>query len=79
MKKKYIRPEITIIKVKSDFNLLSGSSGNADYVVGDPSTPTTPSNPSGDGISGGIGAGSDDSQWSGQGAKKHNDWGDWND
>lgn len=78
MKKKYIRPEITIIKVKSDFDLLSGS-GDADYVVGDPTTPVTPSNPSGDGISGGIGAGGDDNQWAGQGAKKHNSWSDWND
>lgn len=78
MKKKYTKPDIAIIKFESDSNLLTGS-GNTDYAVGDPSTPTTPSKPSGDGISGGIGAGGDNDQWSGQGAKKHNSWDFWND
>ncbi len=76
MKKKYIAPAIEIIKVEGDLHLLS-SSGNGNYNIGDISTPTTPTNPSGDGTSGGIGAGGDDSQWSGQGAKKNNSWGNW--
>lgn len=78
MKKVYISPNIHIVNIKESLHLLSGS-GSPNYVIGDPSTPTTPSNPSGDGISGGIGAGGDDSQWAGQGAKEHNSWDGWDD
>ena len=67
-----------ILAIKDSYQLLSGS-GDASYILDDPTTPTTPSNPSGDGASGGVGAGGDDDEWAGQGAKKYNNWNVWND
>lgn len=73
MKKKYIAPKIEIIKVENDCHLLVASSGNTKYDIGDPSSP------SGDGTSGGIASGGDESEWEGQGAKKNYGWGIWGD